>query len=203
MKKKLFMILISVFSVFLLSACKGGMPKHLKANKITEDTLYIKADGSNQIAYISDFKEKYYNIEELKSYIFSELKDINHAFGEDTAIISDMDEANGKVKVVITFQNSKAFLEFSKKKSNHHVSFPSYSKMREEFGETAFLSASGEGQKKGSQVIDSKKDNAVRISGPILLMTERDIKYYNSGKLIDNHHIQLGNGEEALVVFER
>lgn len=203
MKKKFLMMILTIMSAMILVSCGSKMPKELKTEDITENTLYIKADGSNQIAYTSDFREKYYNLDELKSFIFAELKEYNDKYGEETASLTDISEKDGKVKTVIIFKDSKAFLDFNKKKGDISLSFPSFSKIEKDFSSVDFISADGGESKKGKEAVDSDKDNAVLITGPILLKTEKKIKFYSTGKLIDKHNISLGEGEEALVVFAR
>lgn len=200
MKKTVLLLLMSLF--FLLSACGKKMPKELKVESITENTMYIKADGTSQLAYISDFSEKYYNIEELKSYIFGELKDYNTK-NEDAATIADIVERGEKAIAVLHFKESKVFLDFCTKKSSNPVSYPSFSKIKELYGDRDFNSSSDEGIKKGREAVNPDNDNVIVVKGPILLQTEKRIKYYTTGKLLDENHLKLEGEDEAVVVFER
>lgn len=202
--KNRFLLLFLVFgSMLLLFGCGSAMPKELKVDKVTENSLYIKADGTAQVAYLSDFKESYYNAEELKSFIFNELQPYNEKYGEGSAEISELTEDGGVVKVILTFKDSKAFVDFSKHKSNTPIRYPSFAKISEEYGELVFQSASEEGAKKGIAAIDKENDNVLVVSGPVLLLTEKKIKYYSAGRLVDKHHIRLDDKDEAVVVFAR
>lgn len=203
MKKRYLLLALSIMSVFLFAACGSKMPKELKAEDVAEDTLYIKADGMNQIAYVSDFKENYYNEEELKSFIYKELEFYNNKFGEGTAELTDFISKNKMVKAIITFKNNKAYADFSKKKSDTPISFPSFSKLMEEYEELDFFSSKDGESKKGKDAIDREKDNVAIVSGPILFQTEKKILYYSTGKLIDENHLKLEEKEEAVVVFKR
>lgn len=203
MKRSYVVLFTAIVLMFSLSACGSKMPKELKAEEMTEDTLYIKADGSNQIAYVSDFKEKYYSADELKLFMESQMKGINAKYGEGVATVSDISEEGGKIKAVLNFTDNKAYAEFSKDKSEKPISYPSFSKILEEYGNTAFHSASDEGTLKGSEAINKEKDNVVIVTGPLLLKVEKEIRYYSAGELKDSHHLHISDGEEAVVVFGR
>lgn len=203
MKKNVVLMVLTILSVFSLFACGSKMPKELKAEEIQEETLYIKADGSNQVAYLESFEEDYYNVEELKAFMDKELKPYNEKYGENVVTISELELSGKNVVAVLNFLNNKAYAEFSKKLSNKPISYPTFNKIMQEYGDLDFNSVKEEGIQKGSKVINSDKHNVVVITGPILLMTEKKIQYYSAGKLVDENRLRLDEGDEAVVVFSR
>ena len=102
MKKNTLLAFGMVITTVLLSSC-NGMPKEIKADEVKEETIYMRSDGSSQVAYVEDFNEKYLNLDELKGYISSELSSYNKKYGDKAAVLSEIELKSGKVKAVLTF----------------------------------------------------------------------------------------------------
>ncbi len=192
MKKRTLLALGLVTVTVALSSC-NSMPKEIKAEDIKEETLYMRADGSGQVAYVEDFKEKYFNLDELKGYISSELSNYNKKYGEKAAVLSEIELKGDKVKVVLTF-----------KKGENNTKFPTVAEALSEFGELTFTEAgSEEGAKKAADEVLTDKYNIAVIEGPMLFQTGNKIKYYSGGNLVDEHHIRVDEDNKAVVVYSK
>ena len=106
MKKNTLLAFGMVITTVLLSSC-NGMPKEIKADEVKEETIYMRSDGSSQVAYVEDFSEKYLNLDELKGYISSELSSYNKKYGDKAAVLSEIELKSGKVKAVLTLKSSE------------------------------------------------------------------------------------------------
>ncbi len=201
MKIKSFLSLVVLAAVLTLAGCER-MPEEITADSIKEETLYLRADGSVQIAYVEDFTEKYYNTDELKGFIASELAAYNKAYGENAAVIGDISVSGGKVKAVLTFKNTAIYAEFNEKRGDKPVSFPSISKLKSEYGNTTFKSTKDDGSKSGNEII-TEELTAVVVEGPLLLQTEKKMRYYSAGNMADANHIKLDEGVKAVVLFSK
>lgn len=203
MKKRTLLALGLVTATVALSSC-NSMPKEIKAEDIKEETLYMRADGSGQVAYVEDFKEKYLNLEELKGYISSELSAYNKKYGEKAAILSEIELKGDKVKVVLTFKNVEVYAAFNSKKGENNIKFPTAVEALSEFGELTFIETDSEGNiKKAADDVLTDKYNIAVIEGPMLFQTGNKIKYYSGGTLEDEHHIRVDEGNKAVVVYSK
>lgn len=203
MKKKTLLALGLLTITAVLSSC-NSMPKEIKLEDIKEETLYMRADGSSQIAYVEDFKEKYSNLEELKGYISSELNAYNKKYGEKAAELSEVELNGGQVRVVLTFKSTEIYTAFNSKKGENNTRFLTANEALSEFGELTFNEAdSKEDVKKAANEALTEKYNIAVIEGSMLFQTGNKIKYYSGGTLIDEHHIRVDEGSQAVVVYAK
>ena len=198
MKKNTLLAFGMVITTVLLSSC-NGMPKEIKADEVKEETIYMRSDGSSQVAYVEDFSEKYLNLDELKGYISSELSSYNKKYGDKAAVLSEIELKSGKVKAVLTFKSSEIYEAFNSKKGENNARFLKADKALSEFGEQSFTA----GEKKAADEVLSDEYNIAVVKGPVLFQTGDKIKYYSGGNLYDSHHIRVDEGNEAVVVYSK
>ena len=203
MKKNTLLAFGMVITTVLLSSC-NGMPKEIKADEVKEETIYMRSDGSSQVAYVEDFSEKYLNLDELKGYISSELSSYNKKYGDKAAVLSEIELKSGKVKAVLTFKSSEIYEAFNSKKGENNARFIKADKALSEFGELSFIEADSDaGKKKAAGEALSDEYNIAVVKGPVLFQTGDKIKYYSEGNLYDSHHIRVDEGKEAVVVYSK
>ena len=203
MKKRTLLALGLVTITVALSSC-NSMPKEINVEDIKEETLYMRSDGSGQVAYVEDFKEKYLNLDELKGYISSELSAYNKKYGEKAAELSKIELNAGKVWAVLTFKSAEVYTAFNSKKGENNTKFPTVSEALSEFGELTFTEAGSEEDiKKAADEVFTDKYNITVIEGPMLFQTGNKIKYYSGGTLLDEHHIRVDEGGKAVVVYSK
>mgnify|MGYP007007193208 FL=1 len=203
MKKNTLLAFGMVITTVLLSSC-NGMPKEIKADEVKEETIYMRSDGSSQVAYVEDFSEKYLNLDELKGYISSELSSYNKKYGDKAAVLSEIELKSGKVKAVLTFKSSEIYEAFNSKKGENNARFLKADKALSEFGELSFIEADSDaGKKKAAGEALSDEYNIAVVKGPVLFQTGDKIKYYSGGNLYDSHHIRVDEGKEAVVVYSK
>lgn len=201
MKKK--SLLAIVAAVIVLSSC-DSMPKEIKAGDVSAETLYMRADGSGQVAYVEDFTEKYFNIEELKGYIAAELISYNKRYGDKVAELSDIELKNGRITVVLTIKNAEVYADFNKVRGENNVKFPKAAEALTEFADAVFTEAdSKEGMSKKASEVLSDEYNIAVVNGFLNFQTGKKIKYYYGGTLIDEHHFRVDEGKTAVVVYSK
>lgn len=204
--KKIFLMLMLISTVFFTTACSDKLEKELKTENVNEETLYLREDGSVQVAYVEDFGESYYNLDELKTYIGSELNSFNKSFrGESAAVLSEISETGKKVKAVLTFKSAGVYMSFNETKGDRPFKLMYASEAAGEYGSSNFYDASSEEMKtvKGNEVLGAGTGGVSVLEGPILLQSKAKIDYYTAGRLIDRQHLRLDEGETAVVVFSK
>ena len=204
MNKRSILALAMVALSLVLSSC-DRMPKEIKAEEVTEETIYMRDDGSAQVAYVEEFTDKYLNKDELKGYIASELVAYNKKYGENAAELSDITGSNdGKVRVVLTFKDATVYEEFNSKKGENNTMFPKVAEALTEFGDMKFKEAgSDNGAEKSAKEVLSAEYNVAVVEGPVLFQTGNKIKYYSGGSLEDEHHIRVGEDSKVVVVYAK
>ena len=203
MKKRTLLALGLVTATVVLTSC-SSMPKEIKAEDIKEETLYMRSDGSGQVAYVEDFKEKYLSLGELKGYISSELSAYNKKYGEKAAELSQIELNGDKVRAVLTFKSAEVYTAFNSKKGENNTKFPTVAEALSEFGELTFTEAGSEEDiKKAATEVLTDKYNIAVIEGPMLFQTGNKIKYYSGGDLVDEHHIRVDEDNKAVVVYSK
>ena len=171
MKKNTLLAFGMVITTVLLSSC-NGMPKEIKADEVKEETIYMRSDGSSQVAYVEDFNEKYLNLDELKGYISSELSSYNKKYGDKAAVLSEIELKSGKVKAVLTFKSSEIYEAFNSKKGENNARFIKADKALSEFGELSFTEVDSDaGEKKAAGEVLSDEYNIAVVKGPVLFQT--------------------------------
>ena len=201
MRKNTFPVLGLISAALILTSCES-MPKEIKVEDINEETLYMRADGSSQAAYVEDFNEKYFSVNELKGYISSELSAYNKKYGDKAAVLSEIELKDGKVKAVLTFKSAKIYEAFNSKKGEKNVKFPEKAKALSEFGKLSFTETD-EGEKKAADEVLTDEYNIAVVEGKVLFQTGKKIKYYSGGTLEDANHIRVDEGKRAVVVYSK
>ena len=203
MKKKGLLALGLMTAVLALSSC-DSMPKEIKLEDVKEEILYMRDDGSGQIAYVEDFKEDYLNLDELKGYINAELAAYNKQFGEKAAELSNIEVSAGKVRAVLTFKSADVYTAFNEKKGENNVRFLNSKEALTEFGEIAFDEAdSKENVKRAADEVLTDDYNIAVVEGSMLFQSKNKIKYFAGGTLLDVHHIRVDEGCKAVVVYSK
>ena len=153
---------------------------------------------------MEDFNEKYFNLNELKGYISSELSAYNKKYGDKSAVLSEVDLKDGKVKAILTFKNSAVYSAFNRKKGENNIKFIKPDDALSEFGEMVFTEAdSDDNAKKTTDEVLTSKYNIAVVEGEVLFQTGDKIKYYNGGVLEDTHHLRVDEGKKAVVVYSK
>lgn len=200
---KMTTLALGLITVTLALTSCSSMPKEIKVEDVKEETLYVRKDGSNQVAYVEDFSEQYLNVNELKGYIAAELSDYNKKYGDKAAELSGITLENGKVKAVLTFKNNGVFTDFNGKKGEDNVKFPGANEALTEFEGLKFAEVNSDDVEKTAKEVLTDEYNIAVINGSLLLQTGGKIKYYSGGNLEDEHHIRVDEGNEAVVVYSK
>ena len=97
-----------LLSVIFLSGC--GSYNVAKA-KIT--TIVVNRSGSVVNAIVEDFSKSYYDVNELKNTVASEINDYNSAKGEDLIKLRKLAQDDNRVRVIMTFHTAEDFADFN------------------------------------------------------------------------------------------
>ena len=105
---------ILFLSVFLMAGCEKDpvAPENLLAEEIQVETLYLRADGTVQSAYVEEFGKSYYKESELRSFMDEMIAAYNESNGTDIKL-TQLRATGGKVYAILTYQDIAAYSTFN------------------------------------------------------------------------------------------
>ena len=104
MKRKLALLCVASTVLGLLAGCGGP--------DVTKSTVELKKNGNIVEYTIEDFSESYYDAEELKAYIESEVE-AYAAFGDGTVKVKKSEVEEQTARLTMQYENAGVFADFS------------------------------------------------------------------------------------------
>lgn len=107
--KKISQIMLVLISAVMLAGCTGG-------NEVAEqgDSVQIAKDGSITGTLVDVLDQSYYDSDELKTMIETEIADANTALGTQAVTLDDYEcDSAGNVKVKVKYVDSNAYVAFN------------------------------------------------------------------------------------------
>jgi hypothetical protein len=110
--KKLKLFTLFLAFLFVLTGCKNA-DTSLIAGKIKTNTILIKDNGQVQAAIVDNFDKDYYDKEELKNYIDTEIKVYNDLAGENTVKLNSFKIKYKVVNLILSYKNMEQYAKFN------------------------------------------------------------------------------------------
>lgn len=206
MKKSTFRILLCG-CILLLGGCAEKAPENLAAAEVTEETLYLRSDGTVQSAYLEDFARDYYREAELKTFMQEMVERYNERSGGEVTL-AELTVSGGKASAVLNYDNLERYSDF-----NRDAGTPEDQKIAEtltseeavaRFGTESFYQAKNQkGNVSAKEALEGKKRLIVSVEGPIQVKTSGTILYYSAGRLTDATTLAVGEDETAVIVYKK
>ena len=86
--KKLALYMVLAICVVMLSSCKKEKVT-IEIDKVEENTMLIQTGGGVQVATVEEFSQDYYNMEELREFINTNISKFNQEANNETAIVQE------------------------------------------------------------------------------------------------------------------
>lgn len=106
--KKIVMLMATIVVAAALAGCS------IKAFDADEDTVYVQKKGTIIGAIIESFDKEYYNDEELKEMIDSEIAEYNGSTGRKSLEIESFEVVNKVAKLFINYETPDDYAAFNK-----------------------------------------------------------------------------------------
>ena len=199
---------ILFLSVFLMAGCEKDpvAPENLLAEEIQVETLYLRADGTVQSAYVEDFGKSYYKESELRSFMDEMIAAYNESNGTDIKL-TQLRATGGKVYAILTYQDIAAYstfnADFGKDTASMLAESVSADTAKERYGSLSFYDVKKKAEKNGSEILSDKNQGIAVIQGPIEVQTSGNVLYYSEGSLTDSHTLTVPEGTEAVIVYKK
>ena len=199
---------ILFLSVFLMAGCEKDpvAPENLLAEEIQVETLYLRADGTVQSAYVEEFGKSYYKESELRSFMDEMIAAYNESNGTDIKL-TQLRATGGKVYAILTYQDIAAYSTFNadlgKDTASMLAESVSADTAKERYGSLSFYDVKKKAEKNGSEILSDKNQGIAVIQGPIEVQTSGNVLYYSEGSLTDSHTLTVPEGTEAVIVYKK
>ena len=199
---------ILFLAVFLMAGCEKDpvAPENLLAEEIQVETLYLRADGTVQSAYVEEFGKSYYKESELRSFMDEMIAAYNESNGTDIKL-TQLRATGGKVYAILTYQDIAAYstfnADFGKDTASMLAESVSADTAKERYGSLSFYDVKKKAEKNGSEILSDKNQGIAVIQGPIEVQTSGNVLYYSEGSLTDSHTLTVPEGTEAVIVYKK
>ena len=199
---------ILFLSVFLMAGCEKDpvAPENLLAEEIQVETLYLRADGTVQSAYVEEFGKSYYKESELRYFMDEMIAAYNESNGTDIKL-TQLRATGGKVYAILTYQDIAAYstfnADFGKDTASMLAESVSADTAKERYGSLSFYDVKKKAEKNGSEILSDKNQGIAVIQGPIEVQTSGNVLYYSEGSLTDSHTLTVPEGTEAVIVYKK
>lgn len=205
MKRKILsMCAAAAAAAMLLAGCGEPEILDLDVYAITEESAYIRENGSLQVAYVEDFGEQYYTKNGLSEFVTSLADDFNSEHSNGDVSVTGVNVKNGNATVLMDFASVSVYNDFSQdNEAGPSVVTYDADEAHMSYDSVSFMPAKrAKGSKKGNEVI-TDKTSVISVSGNVYLQTKGKIMYYTDGELIDDYHIRVFDGADAVIIYKK
>lgn len=196
--KKIKILFLAGCLTALLGACG------LAGGKIDTTTVSFNKDGTIKETIVEDFSQPYYDMEELKSDISSEISAYNNATGDQEAVVlGDVELSEDKqIHVEIEFKSYKDYKAFNEKElfwgtvaDAYNAGFE-FTSMRDVMQEGVVLSA--------ADVLEKGDMHMVVLEEAQQLIVPGKIAYISDGVSVieEKRAVNLNEGQNAFIIYE-
>ena len=205
MKSKILAALLLVaMAAGVLAGCGEAQIVDLDVFGVTKQSAYLRADGTVQVAFVEDFTESYYDKNSLKEFALAVADEFNTENTYGDALVDGVSVKDKKAVLLMNFASSSAYSDFASAYDTDPVikSFDE-DEAHMAYDDEAFMPVKkSKKSKKGSEAITDKV-NIVSVSGDVELQTAGKIMYYTDGELIDDNHIRVFSGADAVIIYKK
>lgn len=199
MKKPLYFMLVAIMGLCCMTGCKKGTS--LKLSEIGESTILLLGSGSVQGAAVEEFDKSYYDKDELKEFIKSDIETFNSEDNKDDAVkLEDFNVTDKTAKVLLTYKSIDLYNEYNS--SELQVMTMSEAVEKNVLPETLLDAISSKETAKADVTANSDYMVAV-VNELINVKTEGNIKYYSEAMLLNEQTAQSMEGKNTIIVYEK
>lgn len=203
---KVWIALYGCLLAFLLAGCEEKAPEELTLVEITDETLYLRSDGTVQSAYLEDFDKDYYQEGELRTFLQEMVDRYNERSGEAVSF-TELTVSGGKASAILTYDTLDSYAAFNRNpgeaEETKRVEALAEEDVAARYGSTVFARAGKSETQTGSELFNAKKQQAVVVNGPIQVKIPSDILYYSNGTLLDTQTLQIPQDTEAVIIYKK
>ena len=195
-KMKMLLVCVSLSAVLCACGITGG--------SVDTTTVSLEKDGTVTQTIVEDFSQPYYDMEELKGNLTSEISAYNAKAGEEEAIVLGNVELNDEkvIRVEMEFKSSADYKAFNEKElfagtvADAYSAGYEFTSMRDVNQEGVVLSAADVLEKGDMNIVILEEAQQIKVPG--------NISYISDGVSVieTKRAVNLNEGQNAFIIYE-
>lgn len=195
-------ISILIIMIVMLTTLAGCKKKNIviKPSEIENNTMLVKEDGTIQVATIEEFNKDYYNLDELKSFIDSNITEFNQNVGDENAIkLNSLDKKKDQVIMVLEYANMNYYAEFNQTEAAM-ISGSDSTEIASMT--TSFYVGNEESKIQSTELTLDENARVIVLNEEYELIVNNKIEYYSAGNLLDEQKIHtIPDGSTVIIYY--
>lgn len=196
--KKVILCSIIILSLIGLAGCSNKEIK-LDAGEIKVNTMLVKSNGQLQVAFVEEFNKPSYNLEDLETYVTSQINSYNKKNGNELIQLMELDTKDGRAVILMSFAGMEQYSTF-------HDFYGAYFTVNA-INDNITLPDNFVNYKDGKLVskdiiLKNGNDKVVVVDQAMDIVIEGDIKYYSENAVLEDKN-EIKSAAEGLtfIVF--
>ncbi|MDD6207545.1 MAG: hypothetical protein PUB10_03380 [Clostridiales bacterium] len=189
-------VLLLVCSV-LITGCGSG--KKLSLADCTDTTILIHKDGSVDQVIVEAFDESYYDKEELKNFINTQVDAYNTQNKDHKMKASSLKEKGKNMKIKLEYDSLESYASFNSVTAD---TFGVEKASEIQIIPDTFVSVLDSKTVDSSEITGNSKYQILYINDDCNIRMEAKMKYYSGAVVLNNTTVQTTSGEPAVIVYE-
>lgn len=200
MKKQVMGILL-VFSIFLLVGCKKEEPEgfSLSAGDVQVNTLLIGKDGSVQSSLVEEFDKDYYDKDELKSFIDTEIEKYTKVHGEGSVLVHSLEQKENVVSVVFDYHTMEDYERFNHVEAKYYTMEQA---IEADVIPESMMIVDKDGEISKTEVEKKEKYKVIVVNEELDIVVNGTIQYYENAAVLNKTTVQSTGDGTSVIVFK-
>jgi hypothetical protein len=197
MKKLKLFTLVFIF-LFVLAGCKNA-DTSLIAGKVKVNTILINEDGGIQTAVVEKFDKAYYNKDELKKYIDTEVKVYNDMAGDQAVKLGSFLVKNNQASLVLTYKNMEQYAKFNDVDAQFMSVEEAESKNLLPY---LFVNAKNNEKVGKDTVLEKGTYKVIILNEKYDVKVDGTVKYYSNAEPLNSSMVQTKGKKTSVIIFK-
>lgn len=182
--------------ICLLTGCGNPM------DKMKETTVYVKKDGTVESVFVETFDKKYYDENELKTWIEKEIQEEQKERGEDSVQLKSFEVKEKKATLFLNYQSVEDYEQFTETEleAGDTTSASLLKKQK-------MVEANTKSEKAvtiGEEELDSLSYVKINDVEDTQILVDGTIRYYSKGmEFVDNNIVKVPAGMKGIILYEQ
>jgi hypothetical protein len=197
MKKLKLFTLVFIF-LFILVGCKNAYSS-LKLDNIKTSTILVKGNGEVQAAVVEKFNKSYYDKDDLKNYINTEIKLFNDFAGSNVVKLGKFQVKDNVSSLLITYKNMEQYAKFNHIDAQYMTVEEAESKSLLPF---TFKNAKNNEDIGKDKVLEKEKYKVLILNEKYDVKVDGKIKYYSNAEPLNSEMVHTSGKKTSVIIFK-
>lgn len=187
--------------VLVLVAFTGCDKKtKFQVDNITVDTLYVKSEEDIKSATVESFDKERYSLDELKTFIESEIQDYNSSKDQSVVEVDELVINDGNAVLVLKYNRLEEFSKFNDIK----VELYSAKEILEATFKTpvAYMNVKDGAYVEAPLALEKEEHKVLVLNSGMDVIVDGNVLYYENATIINDNHVQTGSKGYSYIIYK-